>query len=278
MNSLFTLTVLLIALFTSTSSFGWGQTGHRIIGKIAEWHLTDTSKAALEPLLGGDKLAEITTWADEMRSNPETFWQQQSSRWHYVSIDTYRQMKELTYETPYTGVVIDIYSGILKCITVLNDEKASTEDKQFHLRFLTHLVGDLHQPLHVGRSTDKGGNSIEVKFFGEEVNLHWLWDSKLIDSKQLSFTEYARFINSNDDKVLSEYLNSSVIDWVKESHQLSKTVYDIGDGDFRYRYVYQHMPTVEKRLLQAGIRLAGLLNQILDPAAIAGTESLKTKQ
>jgi hypothetical protein len=258
------LLLLFVATFSSYTQ-AWGPTGHRVIGKIAEGHLTPNAKQALLPLLGGDKLAEITTWADEMRSSPEEFWQRESPRWHYVSIDTYRHMKELSYSMPYTGKVKDIYSAILKCITVLKDQSSKLEAKQFHLRFLTHLIGDLHQPLHVGRSSDKGGNTIDVKFFGQEVNLHRLWDSTLIDAQNLSFTEFARFIDTQDKKIIDDYQSTPIIEWVKESHQLSKTVYDIGEGDFRYQYQFKHMPIVKERLLQAGIRLAGVLNEILDP-------------
>ena len=55
---------------------------------------------------------------------------------------------------------------------------------------------------------------------------------------------------------------SERVDWARESMKLRKQVYDIGDGNLSYEYSYQNMDTVRKRLLGAGVRLAGLFNEI----------------
>lgn len=77
----------LILLFTSNSVFAWGQNGHRIVAQIANSHLTPATVKALEPLLEGESLPQVATWADEMRSAPGEFWQKKSSRWHYINAD-----------------------------------------------------------------------------------------------------------------------------------------------------------------------------------------------
>lgn len=258
----------------STNANAWGKNGHRIIGKITEWHLTPTTLMAIEPLLAGDKLSEVTTWADEMRSNPDEFWRKQSGKWHYISIPSLKEFNP----NAFNGKVTNIHTAILKSINVLKDSTSSLEDKQFYFKFLTHLVGDLHQPLHVGRSEDRGGNTIKVKFFNDDVNLHTVWDTKLIESENLSYNEFAEYIDTSDVKTISTYLNSRPADWLKESFKLRSAAYDIGDGNFRYNYLYKHMPTVKERLLQGGIRLAGLLNEIYDPKAEVLKHALAPKK
>lgn len=267
--------LLLIGLIlTHSQLLAWGQNGHRIIGKIADNHLTAKTRSAIAPLLQGDKLAEVTTWADEMRSNPETFWQKESAKWHYINIASASEFKPHHYHISATqGDVTDIYAGILKAIAVLESPDTSLQDKQFYFRFLTHLVGDIHQPMHAGRSEDWGGNKIKVKFFGKETNLHSLWDKGLVENENLSYSEFAEFIDTNDKNVISTYLASEPKDWVIESFQIAQGLYDIGNGEFKYHYVYEQMPIIKQRLLQGGIRLAGVLNRIFDTPANALADS-----
>lgn len=267
------LIVLLISVWlltVSTNGNAYGQNGHRVVGQIAEWHLTPTTKRAVLGLLSGDLLPEVTTWADEMRSSPDKAWRKRG-KWHYISLETMADFKPDAYD----GEVKDIYTAIRKSIDVLRNPNAPSQQKEFYLRFLTHLIGDLHMPLHVGRAKDKGGNAIKVKFFGSDMNLHSLWDTHLIENQNLSFTEFATFINTEEKQKVSAMLSTQIRDWVGESFELRHDVYDIKDGDFSYNYVYQHMPTAKQQLLKAGVRLAGVLNAIFDPEAKPGTNSVK---
>ena len=85
----------------------------------------------------------------------------------------------------------DLYIAINKCIDVLKDASSDKESKAFHLKLLVHFVGDLHQPLHLGQEIDRGANRIYVKWFGSNTNLHSVWDSKMIDSYKMSYSEMA---------------------------------------------------------------------------------------
>lgn len=263
----------LTAFIFSTKAYAWGQNGHRIVGQIAFNHLTPLAKQKVLALLSGDKLPEVTTWADEMRSNPAEFWQKESGRWHYISVNEASDFKPESYAYPHFDKPKDLYSAILHTISHLQND--ATNNKEFHLRFLTHLIGDLHMPLHVGRSEDRGGNRIRVKFFGKSVNLHSLWDTELIESQNLSYKDFADFIDTNEQTEISNILQGDVASWVRESHELSKVAYDIGDGEFRYEYQYQNLPIVKDQLLKAGIRLAGVLNLIFDANAKAGLNAIK---
>ena len=271
---LITLTSLFLLIAPLTAN-AWGKSGHRIVGELAKNHMTATTISAVEALLDGDKISEVGTWADEMRSNPSHFWQKVSPKWHYVNVSSLSDFHPEHYS--HTDDVKDAYTGIRKAVDILKDPKSSLKDKKFYLRFLIHLVGDVHQPLHAGRAADKGGNDIKVKFFWQDTNLHKLWDSQLIDQEKLSFSEFADYIDTQDRKLISTYLDSRPADWIAESFHQAQDVYKVGDKDFSYNYVYKYMPVVKERLLQGGIRLAGLLNEVYDPESVPGKTALTTK-
>ncbi len=267
---------MVAVLLTAQSSLAWSKKGHRVVGKLAELHLTDTTKAAILPLLDGDKLAEVTNWPDEMRSDPGEFWQKQSTRWHYINIKSADEFNPGHYHAVGNKAEVDnAYTAMLTAIEKLKSDKTPLAEKQFYFRFLTHLVGDIHQPMHVGRKDDRGGNLVKVKFFRDETNLHSLWDRGLVEYENLSFSEFADFIDTDNAELIAEYLDSQPSDWVFESFNIAKGLYNIEDGDFGYTYVYQHIPTVKTRLLQGGIRLAGLLNWLFDDSAKPLQKALK---
>ena len=147
----------------------------------------------------------------------------------------------------------------------LRDPGAPAPERAKALRFLAHFIGDLHQPLHVGRRDDRGGNEILVTWQGEVSNLHHVWDSDMIDATRLSFSEYAEFIDHASDEEIAAWQGSTLLDWIAESGALREQVYDIGFGRLGADYSYRNLPVVERRMLQAGVRLAGLLNSIFTP-------------
>ncbi|MBE0375360.1 hypothetical protein PFLA_b0193 [Pseudoalteromonas flavipulchra NCIMB 2033 = ATCC BAA-314] len=244
---------------------------------MAEAHLTEQTRVAIQPLLEGDSLAEISTWADEMRSDPGTFWRKQSSKWHYINIDNPKAMHEHVHaDLNDKEKVKHILDGIYYSINTLKSESKSIDEKRFAFRFLVHLVGDSHQPFHAGRGKDRGGNMIKVKFFGSDSNLHSTWDTKLIENENLSFTEFTRFIQTTNNEIIAEYLDSSPADWLLESNNIAEKVYNSNETEISYGYIYKYMPTIKFRLQQGGIRLAGLLNQIYDPNSKPLVSSLKS--
>ena len=273
------LTMTMLTAFSSFKVFAWGQNGHRVIGEIAEMHLTEQTKNALIPLLNGESLAQVSTWPDEMRSNQAHFWKRQSGKWHYINIKDAKKMHQyVNTSIDSKDKVAHILDGIYFSINVLKDNDSALPEKQFALKFLVHLVGDGHQPFHAGRSEDRGGNLIKVSFFGKETNLHSTWDTHLIENENLSFTEFANFIKTSNTKTIKNYLNSQPADWLLESNKISTRIYNEEETELSYGYVYKHMPVVKKRLSQGGIRLAGLLNQIFDKNAKPLTQALIKKR
>lgn len=246
-----------VLLFTAVSAYSFGPTGHRVVGRIAENHLTPEAKKALTAIMGAESLARAATWPDDIRSDPAY---NSTSPWHFVTIED-GQKYEPTAEALKKG---DVIEAIGRFMLQLKDKSTSREDKILAIRWLVHLVGDVHQPLHVGRGPDRGGNSIDVVWFGEKTNLHSLWDEGLIVSTKLSYSELAEFIDTVPADQVRAWQNSTVNDWARESVEYRARVYEVPEPDFKgsYKYAYKNVPLVEQRLVQAGVRLAGVLNSI----------------
>ena len=251
------LITTLLFISIAPSALAWGQTGHRVTGAIAELYLTDKAKAQIEKILGPETLAEASTWPDEMRSNPEEFWQKTASPYHYVSVPEGKTYPEVG--APAQG---DSVTALKRFSAILKNKNSTLEQKQLALRFIVHIVGDLHQPLHAGNGTDRGGNDVKLTFFGEDSNLHRVWDSGLIDGQQLSFTEWTNWLNSKiTNKQAKDWKVADPQVWITESTKIRDTIYPDSDR-ISWDYKYQHIPTVKKRLSQGGVRIAAYLNDI----------------
>lgn len=257
MFKLITLASALLFTFSSSTyeNLRWGQNGHRTTGYIAEQYLTDNAAKEVKRVLGHQSLAEVSTWMDEVRSDDAYDYM---APWHYVTIP-----EGETYDTAEKNDDGDIIWAIKKVTEELKEGELSAQEEAENLKILVHLIGDLHQPLHVGNGTDRGGNDVRVEWFWENSNLHRVWDSGMIDQKQLSFTELSRFIDHPTEAQIQKWQSSSVLDWAYESQDLLPQVYDLpSNKELSYEYSYKNWETVEQRLLKAGVRLAGLINEI----------------
>jgi hypothetical protein len=237
-----------------TSSFGWGPTGHRATGWIAEKYLNKKARAAIRKILKEQSLAITSTWMDEVRS--DSLYDHMVD-WHWVTIPFGE-----TYEESAKNPNGDIIGTIERVISELKTRKLSPEKELENIRILVHLIGDIHQPLHVGGKNDKGGNDVKVNWFRAESNLHRVWDSDMIDDSKLSYTELAQSLDKPSASELKMWQKAAVPDWAKESQSYEKQVYDVGNGKLGYKYSYEHWHIVRLRLLQAGVRLAGVLNEL----------------
>jgi hypothetical protein len=269
MNTRSLLALVALTLVPSPAS-AWGKTGHRVVAAIADTQLSGLARAHVEEILGpGESLDEAANWPDEMRSAPEPFWQKTATPWHYVTLNG------IIYDhAPPEGDALDALARFSK---TLQDPNASREDKQLALRFIVHLVGDLHQPMHVGKCCDRGGNEVKITWFGKPSNLHSVWDSQLVDDEQLSFTELAAKLErhiSNADVIAWWDVNPR--DWISESAEIRETLYPTPGTpavkgakgkakkvpDLSYSYLYKFHPVMERRLSQGGVRLAAYLNAL----------------
>jgi len=262
MRVLLSTLVLLIGVGFSQSSFAWGQTGHRSIAALAERYLTPEAKAAVDEIIGNDNhLWELSTWPDEIRSDPQTWGY--SFPWHYISIDTHEDIRS---EFPRSSRG-DILSAMDETFAIVADRDRAREERWEALAFYVHLVGDLHQPLHVGHRHDRGGNDVRVTWFGQNTNLHSVWDSKIIDHWNLSFQELTESLDQRIQLADEASLHTAHLDWAEESKLLRDQCYqrlEAEEGelpDLGYQYAYYNTELVTQRLREAGYRLAAKLNE-----------------
>jgi hypothetical protein len=264
------LLFLFFLISFSKAGFAWGPTGHRVVGDIAEAYLSKNATKEIKKIISNEPLARISTWPDEIKSDPNKY--SYTFNWHYTD---WPDDQENYDENKSSGLLlkkIDENLGILKSGT------SSKQEKQFALKFLVHLVGDLHMPLHVGDGKDRGGNNCHVYFHEQLTNLHAVWDDKMIEFSKLSFTELSNILKKIYTKQeISHWQSGKILDWARESKELRSKVYpDVQKlycvqklpenneniPKLSYDYSFRFMSELEKRLFQAGIRLAYLLNQV----------------
>ncbi len=243
---------------------GWGYKGHEVVGFIADRYLTPAVKTKLRAFCRAPSLAYLGNWADVIRDDrPET------APWHYVNVDPQADAFDAGRDVPPHGCVVDRIEHFRR---VLADEEADPSDRLDALRWLVHLVGDLHQPLHVSRASDRGGNSIRVNHRGSETNLHAFWDTDLIELQNLSAGDYARELRDEiTDADVAAWQQGTPADWATESWRLARELaYRDADGNeiesgatLGRRYVTTRTPIVDAQLRRAGVRLAWVIDQAL---------------
>ena len=251
----------------------WGATGHRTVGKIAEDHLTPKALAGVHDLLGTESLADVSTWADEVRPKAEY---KQTGSWHYINLplglsyDEFKSRVENMLES-------NVYSAVVKQLQLLTDSTVSRDRKVEALKFLVHFVGDLHQPMHVSRAEDKGGNTIQLNFEDQGTNLHAIWDSKLIDHSGMDYQQLAAKYDHPSAAQVRQWQNDPVIKWMWESYEITSQLYAEVDTmksrSIGQAYYDEHWAQVTQRLEQGGVRLAGLLNVVFKNGPVKMTPS-----
>ena len=248
--------LLILCSIIVFQSFGWGATGHRVVGLIAERHLSKKALREINRVLNNETLAEVSNYMDFIKSDA-TY--RHMSPWHYATIPDDKTYAEAG--TPEEG---DVIKTIERLMGELQSGTFTDVDEAFALKCLVHLIGDIHQPLHVGNGNDRGANDIKLEYFWRNSNLHRVWDSEIIDGQKYSYTEYADWINHPTKAQLEEWSSLNVLDWANESKDLRQQCYETmpENQKLSYRYNYDNIVLVNQRLLQAGIRLANVLNKI----------------
>jgi hypothetical protein len=270
------ITIVLLASFISTQLSAWGPKGHAIVADIAASRLTPIAKQKLQSLLGPDSLASIASWADSVRKEHD-----ESYDWHFVDIpkdapgfsderDCFRpQDKHKDALTDHHNCVVDRIEIFQK---ILGDEKASRADRLEALKWLVHFVGDLHQPLHAIDEA-RGGNDIKLAVFGSpkcgdyDCNLHWAWDTLLLEHTGYSEEEYVGRLNTLiAQKHLENQAGGTPVDWANESHLQARQIMEGKPAAIDDAYYQANIELVNQKLALAGLRLATLLNNTLGKA------------
>jgi hypothetical protein len=236
----------------------WGKTGHRVVGEVAQMHLSRKAKKKICNILEGKSLASVANFADEIKS--DTLYNKYYP-WHYVNYPAEKKYGDVTPSSKG-----DIVMAIQNCIENVKSPLTSPKEKAFFLKMLVHFIGDLHQPLHAGWAENRGGNDIQLQWFGNGSNLHRLWDTNLIDHYGMGYTELADNMPRLSRKERLELQKGNVLTWVEESHGLANQLYaSVEKGEkLGYQYSYTYWTTVEDQLLKGGVRLAAVLNDLFD--------------
>jgi hypothetical protein len=251
---------IIITVVISCISFqalSWGQMGHRVTGSIAQQYLSPEAQKAISELLVNEDLAEASTYADEMRAHPGEFWKKTANPWHYVNVFDGKTYSEVA--PPPEGDAVTALEMFSKQLT---NNQSSVAEKQRALRFIVHIIGDLHQPFHAGNGKDRGGNEVKLKFFWEDSNLHRVWDSGLIDRQQLSYTEWTQILSRKiSAQQAKDWKEVDPLVWIAESAKVRANLYPENDK-ISWDYQYQNLPVLKERLQMGGVRIAAYLNAL----------------
>lgn len=242
------------ACLITVQAAAWGVTGHRAVGMIADSYLNAKAKKRIAAILGQESIAMASNWMDEVLSDSLYRY---TTDWHWTTIPDGGKYEDVE-KNPDGKIIVMIEKFSRELGTGKLDAKQELE----YLKMLIHLVGDIHQPLHVGKPGDRGGNEVRAKWFRNDTNLHRVWDSEMINETRLSYTELAQALFRPDKATADLWQSANPRAWALESMSFRAQVYNIGDGNLGYSYSYKNLPIVKQRIMQAGVRLGGLLNQI----------------
>lgn len=244
------------------TSMAWGVLGHRIVGQIADSYLTLNTKKAISKILGTETIAMASNWADFIKSDTSFTY---IYPWHYVNIKANMTIEDVN-DFLDKDTAVDAYTKINFLVKQLKNKNISATNKAYYLKLLIHIVGDVHQPLHVGKVDDLGGNKIRLSWFGTPTNLHRVWDEQLINFQQLSYTEYTTAINHTNAAQRKTWQKQGLKTWIYDSYQSVEKIYADTklEDKLDYSYNFKFINLLNTQLLKAGVHLAGMLNEIFD--------------
>lgn len=263
----FVLVLPCALMFVVAPARAWGPDGHRIVGELAEQALTPATRAQVQALLEDETeptLAGVANWADTIRS--EDAWRF-TGPWHYLNVPDLGCNYQPPRDCPNGNCVIGAIEAQTK---ILEDLSQPLQKRIEALKFVVHFVGDVHQPLHAGLRSDRGGNDFQISYRSEGWNLHSVWDSLILRTPLADASGWlglSGHIAGIDNATSTSPSDGSPSDWAMEScgsidaQQLYPATHKIDDT-----YLIAHLPLAEARLREAGTRLATLLN-----AALPGT-------
>lgn len=256
------LVLVSVCLIVPSPIFAWGMTGHRVIAEIAQQNISKETAQEIDLLLDSIPMAYWANWPDFIKSDKTGKWDH-THVWHFVNApgnlskeDYISSIRSVTQQS--------LYSELPRLVDILKNKSSSQEDRWEALVFIIHLIGDAHQPMHVGREEDLGGNKVTLSWFGAPTNLHAVWDSRLIDYEKYSYTEYAYILNKVPQDEKLSLRSGSLEDWLYESHQLANEIYSSVniDDNLMFEYSYKYKSVMELQLLKAGLRLAAVLDMV----------------
>ena len=258
----FALTLLLTGLLPARA-FAWGAAGHRIVAMIAERRLKPNARKAIESLLGDQSLADVANFADAIRNRmPET------ANFHFVDIPRANAAFDPAEDCQATDDGDCVIAALNRFLNRAKLSNPNVKDRVFALKFIVHLIGDLHQPLHCADdNNDRGGNLVKVVWFGRKgkgINLHSVWDRLIIEQADLTELDFANELEFEFTKQQeSAFRKGTFVDWANESHRAAQQfAYGKVPANKILGQEYYDETAMDEQLFKAGVRLAAVLNTI----------------
>jgi hypothetical protein len=250
-KALISLTFLLTLFIAPTKIFAWGNKGHALVAEVAFNYMDESTKKEVLKYLNGMTIEEAANWMDDIKKDHSYDYM---GAYHYVNFDKGTSVEE----TEGANIIYQLDATIK---ALQNKKNLTTAEINTQIKILFHLMGDLHQPLHVGYGEDKGGNTSQINFNFKGTNLHSFWDYGIIEYKNISLPDClkANTYSKNEIRALQEI---NVVHWATESRSYLPQIYNTGGNKINDEYVDSSVPVIENQILKAGIRLAGVLNEV----------------
>ena len=247
-RTFFSIALAVVLFMSSTRSFAWGSQGHSLVAEVAFHYMDETTKNNVMQYLGGMTIEEAANWMDAIKSDHANDYMKP---YHYIDFE------KGSKEVPVGDNIVTVLNSTLKDLD--HKETLSHDEIKRRILILFHLIGDLHQPLHIGYPSDKGGNMVQLNFMGAHgTNLHATWDSGIIEYKATSLSDVL-----NSKKYTSEEVAAmqkiDIIGWAKQSRSFLNEAYSVKNNKADDAYIDAVYPIIKNQLLDAGIRLAGIL-------------------
>lgn len=249
----------------ATPAQAWSAFGHRLVAVLAQDQLSDPARAQLDALLAqepGADIGTIASWPDEIRAQPGY---EHTGPYHYVNFKDGSCQYVAARDCAGDACVIE---ALPKYEAVLADRRRPDAQRLIALKFVVHLVGDVHQPFHAGNRDDRGGNQFQVRVGKQGTNLHGVWDYHVLDSAGLKLKAYRQRLQPRVAATLAAPTDATnVVDWAEASCALldSENLYPKRPGNLPKGYMEQKRPLAEAQIVAAAARLALILEKALGP-------------
>ena len=295
---------LVFALAWPGAARAWGPEGHAVVGDVAASLLTPAAKRQVKSILGDRRLGdyEVACWPDEIRGSQEyEKYYPKNGLWHFVDFNVSERYDD-DFELKLPGDGNDVVTQVGRWQKELASKTKPMPRRRDALRFLVHFVGDMHQPMHCAyRYGDMGGNMIPVNSFkgrnysygpGSEMeysaSIHGVWDEFMVHELMAGRTR-AAFAKSMREGLgpeqILKWTRGAPYDWAVDSYwRARKEAYRWANGEnlpFKWsgpgmdltgeNYIDARLPMAQEQLRKAGVRLAHLLNEALDPKYAAAS-------
>lgn len=248
--------ILSLILLMPSFSHAWGDKGHEITAYVAEIHLTEQARKKIKVLFPKESdLVDAATWPDRVGRLIDDM-----DPFHFVNFPRGATTYNRQRDCPEHNCIIGAIAWYKR--TLVNKE-APLNIRRIAFRFVVHLIGDIHQPLHAAYGDDRGGNSIDIRFHSTETNLHSLWDIAFLETELSSSADIAKKINQSISfKERQSWQDGNPVAWAEESFALARShAYKVPEtGEIDDEYTKTALSIIYRRLAQAGIRLAWALN------------------